>query len=1181
MKPVRLLLISLGVLVLLAGITVALALTPSVQRWAVLRAARDVPGLKLEVAAVSGGFSGVSLRGVKAEHQHVLVSVDRLDADFSLFKVVFGKELIIGRLAVTGLDVDASRLSAAKTQAVAAGAPAAAPGLLAQVELPVDLKLDDVRIEGRARLPGQAGKPPLETDFTITGGKFAAGQEGLLQLTATVRNPAADAKVSALRTQAGLRATLTPQRTFSKVSLSGLIDAEGAGLTGQSELKVGVEMFQTSTGENYEVSVSTLLQGVRENLLNLHAQLPVGSRQYAGDWELKARTAQLEPFSLGGLLPEFDAKGGGRFAFDPGQENFTLRGNLQGRVSRLEAIDPAWRIFGTLSVDTDFDLSQQDQFLSLNTFKVAIAGDKPVLEANSVVPLRFDLNKHRLLQESVGTDRLLHVSLLGLPVAWVRPFVPGLDVSGSLITGQLDLVRTLDPQTDASVRGKLQAADIAVVQDGRPLLQRATVALLLEATLGSGALEVPVLNLTVTTPDGDSLDLQSKVSSPEGADAPLSVSGRFTASTAQLLARWLPGAPVKAEGDFIFKLQGQVIDIQPGRLAITQEAGRPLLSLTLKQGFALNLVNHEVKARNPAEAIARIELGRLPLSLLPITQPDTTLGGALTQGDFEVTAPAGKIVLTAVTPLRLSDVALLEKKRPQLSGLVIETMPVIEYAGPTSLKIQTGEVVVRNAAKQTLMTLKGDIIQSTGTEMQAALAFTLEIPALSGQPLFAGARGVSAGRASGEVRAATGVHTQLEARLTLNGLISAESGQTMPVANLNFRGLVQPNGAVSIQAPLLIDNAGNRSDLNFALELSPLAHGYSVDGRLTGQHVDLLDFLGVVGVFSASAVPDSPQPTLKPANVTPDTVSSWSNFSGQLGLDIKSVTRGKDWTMSGLTGRVAIEPTRLALSKLEAVFSETSRLDAKMELRFTGGAMPYRMTGEYSLSEFDAGKLFKALDPSKPPTVEGLFTLSAKLAGNGETTSRALERMEGEILMTSRRGIFRGLARATGKVSMATKTVDAVGALASIFGSDKIKQTAEKVAGQTYYVDQLAQSIGEFNYDLLSVRLVRDERLNMTLQDISLVSQEIRLTGRGDITYVADKPLLKQPLNVTMAFAARGKIEQILGKLRLLDGTKDELGYSRTKDAVTLGGTLEKPDPTGFFTKIASAKLSEYLDSEN
>jgi hypothetical protein len=253
-----------------------------------------------------------------------------------------------------------------------------------------------------------------------------------------------------------------------------------------------------------------------------------------------------------------------------------------------------------------------------------------------------------------------------------------------------------------------------------------------------------------------------------------------------------------------------------------------------------------------------------------------------------------------------------------------------------------------------------------------------------------------------------------------------------------------------------------------------------------------------------------------------------------------------------------------------------------MEMRFTGGAMPYRLTGDYTLNDFDAGRLFKAIDPAKPPTVEGLFTVTGKLSGNGETPARALDRVQGDFQLTSRQGVFRGLQRTSNKLSMTSKAVElGASVLGSILGSEKATKTAEKVAGQAYFVDQLAQSLGEFNYDLLSVHLTRDDLLNMSLTDISLVSPEIRLTGRGEVEYVAGQTLLEQPLNASLTFAARGKVEQLLGKLRMLDGTKDELGYARTKETVTLAGTLAKPDPTGFFTRIAQAKLSDLLDNED
>lgn len=1181
MKFLRLLLVLSGAILVAGAIVLGLALTPSVQRWAVLRAVRDVPGLKLELGGISAGFSGVTVTGVKAVHQGLPVSVERLEAEFSPLGYVFGRQLEIRRLTVSGLHLDAARLSPAKAEAAAAGAPAAAPGMLARLELPFDLTLGDVRIEGKAVLPAKPAQAPMEATYTITGGKFAPGREGTLQLDARLNNPAAGAGVHSLHAQAGLRATLTTGRRFDKISLTTLVDAEGPALASPSQLKVGAEVYQATGGENYEVTVSTLLQGRAENALILRARLPAGTQRYEGEWALKARTAQLQPFLLGGLLPDFEANGDGRFAVDAAARNFVVEGGLEGRVSGLEAIDPAWRAFGSLKINTDFDVSQQGGVIDLRRFKASVSGENPVLEVHSTTPVRYDLAKGALLANGVGADALLRVNLRGLPLDWVRPFVKAVDLSGGLVTGQVDLLRSSAGGTDAAVRGQLQVNELTLVRDGRALLTRAAVSTRLEAKLSGDLVSAPLVEVSAKTAGGDDFNFAGRFSAQTGADAPLTFGGKFNLQTPKLLERWLPGAPVTAQAELGGTLRGSTFQIQPGRIELRQGPGRALLDAAILQAFSLDLTTHAVVAPEPARPVARLAVGRIPLSALPLTQPGAVLGGYLQQADFEIMAPGGPIALRSVAPLRLAEVALTQNRQTMLTGLTLEAQPVVEYAGPGALALRTGDIAIRGG-QGPLMTVKCDLVQTPGQDTQAAANFSIEVPALAGQPLFAGAQAVSAGRASGEVRAALGVHSQLEARLTLNGLVLAESGRSLPVANLGFRGRVQDNGAAVIQVPLLLDNAGLRSDLNFALELTPLGRGYSVDGRLTGQQVELEDIMGVLAVFSAAAAPDSGDQPVAAGSVQPDAVAAWSRFSGRLALDVKSVTRGKEWAMTGLTGAVAIEPSLVTLQKLEAAFSETSGLAAQVELRFTGGPMPYRLTGDYSLNEFDAGKLFRAIEATKSPTVEGLFNISGRIAGNGETPQRAIDRVQGEFQLTSRQGVFRGLQRATGKLSMTSKAVElGASVLGSILGSDKAVRTAEKVAGQAYFVDQLAQSLGEFNYDLLSVKLSRDELLNMNLEDISLVSPEIRLNGRGSVSYVVGQPLLEQPLSASLSLSSRGKVEQLLGRLRLLDTTKDELGYTRSKENILIGGTLAKPDASAFFTKMAASRIVDFLDTEN
>src|SRR6185312_2713192 len=169
--------------------------------------------------------------------------------------------------------------------------------------------------------------------------------------------------------------------------------------------------------------------------------------------------------------------------------------------------------------------------------------------------------------------------------------------------------------------------------------------------------------------------------------------------------------------------------------------------------------------------------------------------------------------------------------------------------------------------------------------------------------------------------------------------------------------------------------------------------------------------------------------------------------------------------------------------------------------------------------------------------------ISGHFAGAGETLDRTMTHTQGQFDLSSRQGVFRGLQRTSGKISMTSKAVE-IGAsvLGSLVGSEKATKAPEKMAGQAYFVDQLAQSLGELNYDQLNVRLVRDESLNLKLEDVGLISPEIRLLGKGTVTYVAGKPLLEQPMAVSLSLAARGKIEQLLAKLRLLDGSRDEVG---------------------------------------
>ena len=1188
MKPARLLLITLGVIAVLGAIGLTLVLTPAVQRWAVRRAASSMPGLKLDLASVSAGFSSVTLRGVSVEKGGLHVQLESLDSDYSPWQLLFNRRLVIHQLAASGLVVDASRFSPAQAQAAAAGAPGAAavaPGLLAQIHLPFELVLDDARIEGRALLPGAPGKPPVGAEYKITGGKFTPGQEGTLLFSATLTNPVAEARVTTLHAQLNLRATQTAQKTFSGVGLSVVVDAEGRSFPEQSRLKIMAELKQDAAGENYTVSVDTIMRGVPENVLAAQGKLPAGQKEFTGEWTLKARAAQLEPFFLGGSLPDFAVNGGGRFAFNPATSGASLQGSLSAEVSRLEAIEPAYRAIGPVKLQAEFDLAETEGIGRLHQLTIRIDSGQPVLELSATGALEFNLRERRLQVGGSVPGEAVKLQLAGLPLAWIRPFVHAADVSGGMITGEFTVAGESDRLLLHAVQ-PLQVAQLTIVQKGVLLLSKADLTVNFDAVLTPRELQVRVAEFTFKTPAGDSFTAQAGVTVPTLPDPPITISTSYTADLPKLLASWLSLGRVKSNGEADFTKTGSTIELRRLNASATDGVGAALFSAAALRPFSLDLAARRATTGSSGPTdLVRLVLGRLPLDRLPLNQPGAKLGGVVAQGEFVLAANGEQLTLRAVSPLKLANLSLTQNGQPALTGLGVEALPVIEVTGRAAAKVQTGDVTVRTATGATLLSFKGEAVKSAEKGLSGALTFNLEVPALATQPLFAGAQQVSAGRASGEVRAALGAaSSQLEARLTVNGLVASEGGLTLPVANLSFRAVAQGDGRLSVQAPLLLDRAGQRSDLNFSLELTPAAGVFGLDGKLTGEHVELADALSVLGVFLASVAPveAARQPAVAVAKITADTVPAWSRFNGSLLLDVKSVTHGTVWAMTGLNGSVAIQQARISLPKLEAAFGEKGRFAASGEVKFNGGPQPYQLDGNFSLTEFDAGRLFKALEPGKPAIVEGVFNVSGRFTGYGETMDRTLERTRGRFELAGRQGIFRGLQRSSNKVSMTSKAVELSAAvLGSIFGSDKVTKAAEKVAGQAYFVDQLAQSVAELNYDQFNVRLVRDESLNMTLEDISLVAPDIRLLGKGTVTYVADKPLLEQTLNASLAFAGRGKIEQLLGKLKLLDGTRDELGYAKTSAPITVGGSLAKPDPSAFFTKLATSRLTDFLTPDN
>lgn len=1182
MKLPRILLLLAVVLVGLLVLGLGLALTPGVQRWALLRAVAAQPGLEVSVGRVAVGFSRLEVRDLEARQGGMKFSVAELQGEHRLLALLGGR-LELTRLRGRGLEIDISRIASGAASAGAAASPAAAPGALARQQLPFGLVLGEVDLAGSALLPGAAGGPAIRAEFRITGGGVAPGQSGALQLQASITNPAVAARVSTLDLQAALRLKQSLERTFSGVGVSATVDAAGSGLSAPARLGIEAEYRQEAAAEAYSLQVDSRLGGQAETLVRLTAAVPAGGGAFAGDWHLHARTAQVEPFYLGGGLPEFTASGEGRLSLDPASGRVAAAGRLEVRASQFERVEPALRALGSVQITTRFDLAHEAQTLRVESLDLTLAGPQPVLELRTQRPVVVDLAQGTLAVGGASEGEALRLKLIGLPLAWVRPFVTAVDLSGGVVTGDLAIASAGGTLSVGTVT-PLRANGVNVVQAGEVLLQDATFSVDAGAELTEGQWRARVRALELQTAAGDRVAAQLQIDLKAGPDPQVRLVGSYEARVPTLLRAYAGDFQAQAAGEVDLQVQGTELRVDRFSTRVSSLDGRPMLAADARQPFTFALDRRTITSRGTGRELLRLELGRMDLGALlgPWVEG---LRGVVDTGVFSLEAESGAWTLRPVQPLVVTGLDLMDKGAPQLGGVTLELSPRVEVDAAGVVLLQSGNVTLRTSGGTVLATGTVEVADAAVVPRVAG-KFLLELPALGRLPALALATPLEQGRATGELRAVlAAADQQVEARFTLNGLVARGVAGLLPVANVSLRATRQPDGAMTVEVPVLLDRAGVRSDLSFSASLARGGAGHVIKARLTAERASVDDLLALAGVFSSaaggttapttSAIPSGP--------IVADTVPAWSRVSGEVELDFKALTYGTEFTATGLKGQLRVEPGRITLPGVQASFGPDGRLDARGDLVFEAGARPYRLNASFAVTEFDVTPVFRAIDPSRPPTLEGRFNVEGRLVGGGRTVGETLERTTGSFQLTSRQGVFRGLKRGTERISVATRAVELGAALGSILGSGRVREVAERAGGGAFFADQLAQEFGELKYDQFSVRLERAENLDVRLTEIALISPEVRLLGQGRVTHQEGKPWLDQPLAVEMTLAGRGKIETLLTRARLIEGptARDDLGYARARYPIVIGGTPAKPDALSFYTRLATSKLLESLAPEN
>lgn len=663
------------------------------------------------------------------------------------------------------------------------------------------------------------------------------------------------------------------------------------------------------------------------------------------------------------------------------------------------------------------------------------------------------------------------------------------------------------------------------------------------------------------------------------ADATFSAvraSGRLDA-TADQLAAVLPelaavGA-VKIAADFDVAQRSGAIAVE--RLTVALAGARPVLEVRALQAFTFHPSTRRLDAADPARELLALNLQGVPLAWIQPFAPGTTLAGSDVRGEFAASARAGGLTLRSKTPLEIADLSATQDGKPLLRNVAVALEASGDYA-PQAWQADIASLAVKSGLT-TLVSLSAKAGQLLGKDepIKATGKLTADLPALLAQPAVGGVLALVKGDATVDFVASFNAKHEIQARVALNNLAvdPRVSAEVLPSLSTELRADIAPSGQITLNAPISIVRDGRTSDLVVAGTLAPGKDTLAIDAQVTSNHFVVEDakILSAAVTPSVAPSPDAPPPER-------DTTPPWAGLRGSLALALKKVVYSDTFQVSDLHGTLRIEEGVLRLGKVEAGVGEGGGLAVEGAVTFDAAApKPYALSGQLALREFDPGPLFRALNPAQPATVEGKFDLASKVGGRAATFDELLAGANGEFQLTSKGGHFRGLpvsfANKAESVGYIAAGVAKLGSLASSLTS-KSERLAD-ITNRAQAVSEFTRGLNPIAYDQLSVVLVRDEALNTTLRDFTLISPELRLTGSGQTRHQPGKPLLEDALTMEFKLRARGHQGDLLKYLGLLETQADDLGYASSTLPLKVSGTLGKPDTTELNAQLAALALEK------
>jgi hypothetical protein len=298
---------------------------------------------------------------------------------------------------------------------------------------------------------------------------------------------------------------------------------------------------------------------------------------------------------------------------------------------------------------------------------------------------------------------------------------------------------------------------------------------------------------------------------------------------------------------------------------------------------------------------------------------------------------------------------------------------------------------------------------------------------------------------------------------------------------------------------------------------------------------------------------------------------------GAVSLRLQRVIYSDLFEMKEVTGRLRLDAGMLRLEGGQAGLGEGGRARVDGLVTYDAEAKPaYGLVADLNVKDFDPAPLFRPERDGIKAMVDGRFDVSSRVAGYGATLGALWAEAGGDLQLTSKGGVFRGVP-----VSLSTITetnsrwaawlATAGSALSAVTG----RRDTLEVANKTEAVAEVARALHPIVYDQLSVVVAREAGQDLALRDFALISPELRLSGRGTLRSQGGKELLDDALTLEVVLRARGRQAELLKYLGALEAQLDDLGYAACTIPLAVGGTFGNPDTTELSGRLSALAIEK------